>query len=202
MSLSTTKLLLTITLIIWVMTILMSITIMISGKKIFIKATKGEKTYLYPIINLFSMLEIADISTYYGILFFVPIANLFILIVMSYKLGNAFNAGFGFKLGLVLFPILFYYLLGNGNKQYKLRDEDYFKALDNIRDDHSESLIQEETPSLEESIQDSNVSVDSIFKSKAQVMEEVLPYKAAKIDLIGMEKLKGNEEETQEDKKN
>ncbi len=32
--------------------------------------------------------------------------------------------------------------------------------------------------------------VDSIFKSNIEMMEEVAPYKAAKIDILGMEKLK------------
>ncbi len=202
MSLTTTKLLLSITLGIWLLTLFRSITIMLCGKKIFIKAAKGEKTSMYPIINLFGMLEIADISTYYGILFFVPIANLFVLTVMSYKLGNAFNTKFGFKLGLVVLPILFYYLLGKSDKQYKLSDENYFKAIDNIRDDYSALMTNEESHVIEDSKEEENsVEVDSIFKSKAQVMEEVAPYKAAKIDLIGMEKLKG-EEEVQENKEN
>ena len=201
MSLTTTKLLLSITLGIWLLTIFRSITIMLCGKKIFIKAAKGEKTSMYPIINLFGMLEIADISTYYGILFFVPIANLFVLIAMSYKLGSAFNTKFGFKLGLVVLPILFYYLLGKSDKQYKLSDENYFKAIDNIRDDYSALMTNEEARVAEDNEEENNVEVDSIFKSKAQVIEEVAPYKAAKIDLIGMEKLKG-EEETQENKEN
>ena len=197
MSLTTTKLLLTITLILWSLTLLRSITIMISGKEIFKKSARDEKSSMYPIVNLFTMLEIADISTYFGILFFVPIANFIVLCAMSYKLGSVFNTSFIYKLGLVILPIVFYNKLGKSDKQYKLRDEDYFKALDNIRETNASLMTEDESkPTLViEDKDENNVSVDSIFKSKVDVVEAASPYKAAKIDLIGMEKLQRNEEE-------
>ena len=39
---------------------------------------------------------------------------------------------------------------------------------------------------------DTVVEVDSIFKSDVQMMEKVAPYKAAKIDLLGLEKIKNS----------
>ena len=197
MNISTTKLLVTIILIVWLLTPLRSLTIIIGGKKIFIKANKGEKSNLYPIVNLFSMLEIANINTYFGILFFVPVANLFVLTYMSYKLGKAFKVNFLYLIGLILLPIAFYPLLGSGKRIYKLRDDNYFKALDNARAESinlmTEEEIQEEN---KEPYEEEKVDVDSIFKSDIQMMEQVAPYKAAKIDLYGMEKLKNKDEET------
>ena len=196
MNISTTKLIVTIILIIWLLTPLRSITIMIGGKKIFIKANKGEKSNLYPIVNLFSMLEIANISTYFGILFFVPVINLLVLTYMSYKLGDAFKVKFFYKLGLIIIPIVFYPILGSGDRIYKLRDDNYFKALDNARAESinlmTEEEIQEEN---KEPYEEEKIDVDSIFKSDIEMMEQTAPYKAAKIDLYGMEKLKNQDEE-------
>ena len=42
--------------IIWSFTLLRSILIMLAGKNIFKRASKNEKTALYPVINLFTML--------------------------------------------------------------------------------------------------------------------------------------------------
>jgi len=196
MSITTSKTVLTIVLIIWLLTPLRSITIMIGGKKIFVKAAKGDKSSMYPILNLFSMLEIVDISSYFGILFFVPVANLIVLTLMSYKLGDAFNATFLNKIGLMLLPIVFYPLLGSSNKIYKLSDDNYFKALESAKSE-SINLMTEEEIQKENEIpyEEDNVKVDSIFKSKIESVEQAAPYKAAKIDLYGMQKLKNQDEE-------
>lgn len=190
MTLSQSKTLLTVILIIWLFTLFRSITIMIGGKHIFIKANKSATSALYPILNLFTMLEIAEISTYYGILFFLPVANLILLTIMSYKLGTVFKTSFFYKIGLVILPILFYPLLGKSDKVYKLKDDEFFKAFDNAKAESINLMTDEEIKSQEVTEDlENNVNVDSVFKTQAQVIEQSSPYKAAKIDLLGMEKL-------------
>ena len=182
--------------VIWSFTLLRSILIMLAGKNIFKRASKNEKTAIYPIINLFTMLEICDINTFWGILLFVPIVNIFVLIMMSYKLGVVFNTSIGFKIGLVVFPLMFYLLLAINNKPYKLSDEEYFKAMDKIRDKDINLMTDEEIRRQTESLpKEEKEDVDSIFKSNIQLMEQVEPYKAAKIDILGMEKLKNHNPE-------
>ena len=182
--------------IIWSFTLLRSILIMLAGKNIFKRASKNEKTALYPVINLFTMLEICDINTFWGILLFIPIVNIFVLFMMSYKLGVVFNTGIGFKIGLVVFPLMFYLLLAINNKPYKLSDEEYFKAMDKIRDKDINLMTDDEIRKQTESLpKEEKEDVDSIFKSNIQLMEQVEPYKAAKIDILGMEKLKNHQSE-------
>ena len=200
MSITTKKMILTIGLIVWSFTLLRSLTIMIGGKKIFIKASRGEKSNLYPILNLFSMLEIVDISTYAGILFFVPVLNIFLLTIMSYKLGKVFKTGFLFKIGLVILPIIFYPWLGASKRVYKVRDVSFFKA-ESARKADDINLMVEDVKVPEPTVDNNNVKVDSIFKTEIQQMEQVAPYKAAKIDLYGMEKLKNKDNNTKSDEK-
>lgn len=179
--------------VIWAFTLFRSLLIMICGKSIFKKASKNEITAFYPIINLFTMLEICDISTFFGILLFIPGLNLIVLFMMSYKLGEVFNTSLGFKIGLVVFPLMFYLLLSIGNKQYKLSDEAYFKAMDRIKDKDINLMTDEEIRKASEALpQEDKEEVDSIFKSNIQMMEQVETYKAAKIDLLGLEKLKNH----------
>ena len=105
-------LLLRVLIVIWSLTIGRSLLIMLGGN-LFEKAAKGKKTALYPIINLFTMLEIVDISTFYGILFFIPVLNLIVLVMMSYKLGIVFNCSLPYKIGLIyqLYFIQCYFLV-------------------------------------------------------------------------------------------
>ena len=197
MSIETSKTLLTIIIVIWFFTLLRSITIMIGGRQIFKKASKNEKSAMFPILNLFSMLEIAEVSTYYGILFFVPVANLVVLAIMSYKLGSAFKTSTGYKILLVLLPIVFYPALGKSDKQYKLKDDNYFIAFDTIRNENinlmtDEEIKEEVNNNITPSVEEEKIDVDSVFKSKQQLEEKASPYKAAKIDLLGMQKLQSD----------
>ncbi len=195
MSPSTINTLVTVVFIVLGITFTRSILIMLGGKNIFKKAHKGEKTAYYPIINLFTMLEIVDMSIFWGILFFVPGVNLIVLMIMSYKLGTVFNTSFGFKMGLVFLPICFYPLLFISDKQYKISDEEYFKALDNAKDESINLMTQDEINAENNEIVDEGPIVDSVFKSDLQLMEKPAPYKAAKIDLLGMEKEKAMSKE-------
>ena len=195
MSPSTINMIVTIVFIILGLTFTRSILLMLGGKNIFKKAHKGENTVYYPLINLFTLLEIVDMSIFYGILFFVPGFNVIVLAIISYKLGTVFNTSFGFKMGLVFLPICFYPLLFVSDKQYKISDEEYFKALDNAKDESINLMTQDEINAENNEIVDEGPIVDSVFKSDLQLMEKPAPYKAAKIDLLGMEKEKAMSKE-------
>jgi len=196
MSASTSRMIIMFIYIMWSLTLLRSIIIIMSSK-IFKKAAKGEKYAYYPLLNLFSMLEIADISSFWGILLFIPGVNLIVLFFMSKKLGDVFSVDFMFKIGLICLPILFYPLLGGSKYIYKLIDDEYFRALDDARPDDINLMTQAEINALNNTPEpeDNAPKVDSIFKSDIDMMEKVAPYKAAKIDLLGMEKLNNNVQE-------
>ncbi len=186
MSITTSKLILRIVIMIWLLSLGRSLLIMIGGNKLFRKASKGEKTAFYPILNLFTMLEIVDVSTFFGILFFIPVINLIVLVLMSYKLGVVFNCSTGYKLGLILLPIIFYPMLCFSNKQYKVSDEEYFKALDNARGGKA-TLMTNENPTPQNMFineEEAQSTIDSIFKSEYDMMEPPEKYKASKIDIL------------------
>jgi hypothetical protein len=69
MSVTTSKLVVLIIELVWALPIGRSIITMIGGKNVFRKAYKNENSSFIPILNLFSMLEIGDVSTFWGILF-------------------------------------------------------------------------------------------------------------------------------------
>lgn len=184
---STINIIVMICLILLSMTFVDSIIVTIGGKKLFKKAQKNEKSALYPVANLFTLLEISEMSTFYGILFFVPVINCVVLFITFYKLGGEFDTSTSYKLGLALLPIIFFPLLANSDKQYKLADEEYLLKLDSAKDESinllSDAELKEKFKS-EDEVPDEKV--DSIFKSEVQMMEEVSPYKAKRNDFVEM----------------
>lgn len=181
-SVSLTNILIKTAVCLWLLTLTRSILIMFGGSKVFKKANKGEKTAYYPIVNLFTMLEVAEISTYYGILFFIPIINFFVLCYMSIKLGKQFNTGTLYIIGLLFLPIIFYPLLFNSNKEYKGKDLETFKALDNAKNESINLMSQAEIDASNNIVEPESPVIDSVFKGKVETMQEVKPYKAVKIE--------------------
>jgi hypothetical protein len=195
MEASTSSLVFKIVGVVWSLTLVMSIVIMFGGAKLFRKAHKGEKTAMIPIINLFTMLEIADMTSFWGILFFVPIVNMLVIMMISWKVGSYFSCSTGFKIGLVVFPIVFFPLLFMSDKQYKMGDESYFKMMDNAHEETTNLMTQEEIKTINETVYEPEVEVDSIFKGKLPEIEQVGPYKATKIDIAALDKLKASSSE-------
>lgn len=191
---STVNLIITIAIIVLCMTFARSLIIMIGGKNIFKKANKDAKSVYYPVLNLFTLLEIVEMSTFWGILFFFPGTNLIVLTMMSIKLGKVFNASKGYRIGLVFFPLMFYPLLAYSDRQYKLSDDEYFKMLDNARPDNMSLLMTDEEISKQNDFtEEEKEEIDSIFKSELELREKVEPYKAENIKPIGYEKIKNTD---------
>lgn len=179
----------TIIIIIWLLTLVRSIVIMF-GKKVFRDSSMNENSAVYPIINLFSMLEALNISTYLGILLFIPIINLFVLILMSIKLGEKYNCDMGLRIGLILLPIIFYPSLFNSGSSTNEMSKETFLALDSAKSESINLLTEEEIRKENDSPYDLDPAIDSIFKSELDMMEPVESYKATKLDQDVLDKLK------------
>lgn len=177
-------------LILMALTLCVSILLMLGGKNIYKKASKKPNTVLYPIVNLFTMLEITEISIFWGILFFVPGLNVLVIMAMFYKLGSVFGCKLFYKLGLAILPVIFYPMLAFSDKQYKVADQEYFKMLVNTRKKDLNLMTEKDIQELNKEPMPEEPKVDSIFKDVKPMKEDIQPYKAVRIDLIGMNKLK------------
>lgn len=49
---------------------------------------------------------------------FIPIVGFFFDVIVMFKLSRAFGHGFGYGLGLLFLPVVFYPILGFGSDQY------------------------------------------------------------------------------------
>lgn len=178
MSITTTNFVLKLIVFIWILSAVRSVAIMFCGN-LFKKASKGAKTATYPVLNLFGMLEVVELSPFLGILLFMPIFNIIVLFLMSYKLGKIFNAPSGMKIGLIFLDIVFYPLLAKSSVAYKIKNDDYQIAMDNARNESVNLMTQEEINEINKMEEPDPFSeVDSIFKSEVKQEFSSEPYRA------------------------
>ena len=86
--------------------------------KTFEKAGQPGWGALIPVLNLFYLLEIADKETWWLVLFFIPVINFFISIIVMIDVAKNFGKGPGYGLGLALLSVIFWPLLGFGDAEY------------------------------------------------------------------------------------
>ncbi len=86
--------------------------------RVFSKAGQPGWGVLVPIYNIFLMCKIAQRPAWWVILFFVPVVNLIVAVVMSVDIARHFGKGTGFGMGLVFLGFIFYPILGFSGAQY------------------------------------------------------------------------------------
>jgi hypothetical protein len=90
-----------------------------SGWKLFSKAGRPGWGALVPIYNVYLLLKIVGKPAWWLVLFFIPVVNLVVGILVAVALSSRFGKGAGYAVGLILLPIVFYPLLAFGDAQYQ-----------------------------------------------------------------------------------
>ena len=88
------------------------------GWRVYTKAGKPGWAVLVPIYNLVVFLQIINRPLWWIVLFFVPVVNFVVAIIMVIDLAKSFGKGVGFGLGLLFLGIIFYPLLAFGDAEY------------------------------------------------------------------------------------
>ena len=87
--------------------------------KTFTKAGKPGWGAIIPIYNGILLLEIAGRPIWWIILFFIPVVNFVIAIIVSIDVARNFGKDTGFGLGLAFLGFIFYPILGFGSARYQ-----------------------------------------------------------------------------------
>ncbi len=104
---------------IFIVLYLILIVLVIAGMwKTFTKAGQPGWAAIVPIYNMIVILEIAGKPTWWILLYFVPIANIIIPIIVSIAVAENFGKSVGFGIGLAFLGPIFYAILGFGDAQY------------------------------------------------------------------------------------
>lgn len=94
----------------------------IVGWKLFVKAGKPGLAALVPVHNSVILLEIAGRPLWWIFLFFIPIVNFVVLIVVVFDLAKRFGKGSAFGFGMLFLGFIFYPILAFGKSRYQPLD--------------------------------------------------------------------------------
>lgn len=86
--------------------------------RVYTKAGEPGWGSLIPIYNLYLLCKIAGRPGWWLFLYFIPLVNIAISLVVSMDLAKAFSKSSGFGVGLWLLSFIFYPILGFGSAQY------------------------------------------------------------------------------------
>lgn len=87
--------------------------------KIFVKAGQPGWACIVPIYGALVLLKIVGKPAWWFILFFIPVVNFVIGIIVAIELAKRFGKTTGYGIGLALLPIVFYPMLGFGDARYQ-----------------------------------------------------------------------------------
>ena len=90
----------------------------VSMWKVFTKAGKPGWASIVPIYNIIVLIQIAKKPEWWVLLFFVPVVNLVVYIIMNIEISKRFGKDTGFAVGLILLPFIFLLILGLGDAKY------------------------------------------------------------------------------------
>jgi hypothetical protein len=86
--------------------------------KVFTKAGQPGWASIVPIYNVVVLLKIVGRPLWWVILFFIPLVNFVIGIMVCIEVAKSFGKGAGFGIGLAFLGVIFYPILGFGSARY------------------------------------------------------------------------------------
>ena len=86
--------------------------------KVFSKANIPGILSIIPIVNLFFIPKVGGKPGWWGLLFFIPLIGFIMWILICIGISERFNRGVGTVLGLVVLPVIFYWILGFGSAKW------------------------------------------------------------------------------------
>jgi hypothetical protein len=91
----------------------------ISMWMVFQKAGRPGWACIIPFYSAYVMLKIAGKPGWWLVLFFIPLVNIVVYIIMQMSMAEKFGQGSGFGVGLIFLPIVFYPILAFGDAKYQ-----------------------------------------------------------------------------------
>lgn len=87
--------------------------------KTFEKAGKPGWASIIPIYNVIVLIEIAGKPIWWVLLFFIPLVNMIVAILVCIEVAKNFGQGAGFGIGLAFLGVIFFPILGFGSATYR-----------------------------------------------------------------------------------
>ncbi len=161
-----------------VITLAYSLFCCVTTDKVFSKNFKNKNLSFIPVYNLIVLIDIVKLNRAMAVLLFVPVTNVIVFILISYRLSIMFNLSKAFTILLILFPIVMLPVLN----YIKINSIEVEKEFDDVSGEMVTLLTESEMNSLNEAA-DEEVKVDNEFKAETSKPKEEVPvFKAGQYD--------------------
>lgn len=104
----------------WMIYLVFIVLVLVAGWKMFVKAKQPGWAIIIPIYNIYIILKIVGRPGWWVILYFIPLVNIIIHLIVSLDLAKSFNRSSAFGIFFLwLFSVIGYLVLGFGKSAYQ-----------------------------------------------------------------------------------
>ncbi len=147
-----------------IFSLILSLIMIISYWKIFVRKGKPGWAILIPIYNIIVQIQAAELSMVYFVLLLIPFVNIYAIFKINISLAKSFDKTTAFGVGMVFLPVIFVPLLAFSDSEEKKvvsKNED-FNAMNVINNESNNVLSESNNIPTIENVEISPVDVSNV----------------------------------------
>lgn len=159
---------------------------LISMWKVFKKAGKPGWASIIPIYNIYTMIQIAKLPTYYLLLFMIPIANIYAMFKIYIELAHKFNKSTGFGVGLIFLSVIFFPMLAFGDATY----EDSIIETNNNVPNNTNNVVNNNLNNVNNTVVEQKPVQNTFIQNDTPVMQQQQTITTSSLEIPEAEEMK------------
>ena len=160
---------------------------LISMWKIFKKAGKPGWASIIPIYNIYTMIQIAKLPTYYLLLFIIPIANIYAMFKIYIELAHKFNKSTGFGVGLIFLSVIFFPMLAFGDATY---EDSIIETNNNVPNNNTNNVVNNNLNNVNNTVVEQKPVQNTFIQNDTPVMQQQPTTTTSSLEIPETEEMK------------
>ena len=160
---------------------------LISMWKVFKKAGKPGWASIIPIYNIYTMIQIAKLPTYYLLLFMIPIANIYAMFKIYIELAHKFNKSTGFGVGLIFLSVIFFPMLAFGDATY---EDSIIETNNNVPNNNTNNVVNNNLNNVNNTVVEQKPVQNTFIQNDTPVMQQQQTITTSSLEIPEAEEMK------------
>ena len=155
--------------------------------KVFEKAGKPGWASIIPIYNIYTMIQIAKLPTYYLLLFMIPIANIYAMFKIYIELAHKFNKSTGFGVGLIFLSVIFFPMLAFGDATY---EDSIIETNNNVPNNNTNNVVNNNLNNVNNTVVEQKPVQNTFIQNDTPVMQQQQTITTSSLEIPEAEEMK------------
>lgn len=160
---------------------------LISMWKVFKKAGKPGWASIIPIYNIYTMIQIAKLPTYYLLLFMIPIANIYAMFKIYIELAHKFNKSTGFGVGLIFLSVIFFPMLAFGDATY---EDSIIETNNNVPNNNTNNVVNNNLNNVNNTVVEQKPVQNTFIQNDTPAMQQQPTVTTSSLEIPKTEEIK------------